>query len=200
MFRATRDGTLVEVHGFTEESLAQFLLAKEADLVLDATHPFAVRITLIAHKVCASLHIPHVRYERPDWPAPPGTHLVDSFAQAAARLPDLGNRVMLTIGAKQLKHFAHLHDRLTLFARILPSSISLRQAQQEKGFPRERLLCLRPPFSLESNTALFREHQIDVLVTKASGIEEVVEKVTAARAGDASADGEATRAFRRWSP
>ncbi|HWY85947.1 MAG TPA: precorrin-6A reductase [Gemmataceae bacterium] len=181
LFGTLGDNIDVEARGFTEESLAQFLLAKEADLVLDATHPFAVRITLIAHKVCARLHVPYVRYERPDWPAPPGTHLVDSFAQAAARLPDLGHRVMLTIGAKQLKHFTHLHDRLTLFARILPSPISLAQALKE-GFTREKVLCLRPPFSLEFNKALFREYQVDVLVTKASGYEGgVVEKVTAAQ-------------------
>jgi len=171
----------VEARGFTEESLADFLSHQEADLVLDATHPFAVRITRLAHAVCARLNVPYVRYERPDWTAPPGTHLVDSFAEAAACLPDLGKRVMLTIGAKQLKHFAHLHDRLTLFARILPSPLSLEQAIKE-GFTAEKVLCLRPPFSMEFNKALFREYQVDVLVTKASGHEGgVVEKVMAAR-------------------
>src|ERR1700733_7361166 len=34
----------VEVRGFTEASLDEFLGRGEADLVLDATHPFAVRI------------------------------------------------------------------------------------------------------------------------------------------------------------
>jgi precorrin-6A/cobalt-precorrin-6A reductase len=171
----------VEARGFTEESLAEFLLHKEADLVLDATHPFAVRITRIAHGVCTRLAIPYVRYERPDWPAPPGTHLVDSFAEAAALLPELGTRMILAIGAKQLKHFAHLHDRLTLFARILPSPLSLQQALAQ-GFMADKILCLRPPFSTEFNRALFREYKAEVLVTKASGHEGgVVEKVTAAR-------------------
>ncbi len=88
---------------------------------------------------------------------------------------------MLTIGAKQLKHFAHLHEHLTLFARILPSTLSLEQAAQA-GFTGEKVCCLRPPFSLEFNRALFHEVRADVLVTKASGPEGgVVEKVTAAR-------------------
>jgi precorrin-6A/cobalt-precorrin-6A reductase len=181
LFGALNQAVIVEVRGFTAESLAEFLLRKEADLVLDATHPFAARITRIAHDVCTRLKVPYVRYERPDWPAPPGTHLVDSFAEAADRLPELGSRVMLTIGAKQLKHFTHLHERLTLFARILPSPVSLEQALNE-GFTKEKVLCLRPPFSTEFNRAIFREYQIDVVVTKASGAEGgVVEKVTAAR-------------------
>ena len=181
LFGALDGDVDVAARGFTEDSLAEFLRRKEADLVLDATHPFAARITLIAHGVCVRLGIPYVRYERPDWPAPPGTHLVDDFAAAAAILPELGTRIMLTIGAKQLKHFAHLHPRLTLFARILPSPVSLAQAI-EQGFRAEKVLCLRPPFSTEFNRALFREYQVEVLVTKASGCEGgVVEKVTAAR-------------------
>jgi len=172
---------LVEARGFTEESLAAFLARKEADLVLDATHPFAVRITRIAHAVCLRLGVPLVRYERPDWPPPPGTRLVDSFAAAAAMLPALGTRVLLTIGAKQLKHFAHLHGSLSLVARILPSVPSLEQALAA-GFTPDRLLCLRPPFSREFNRAILAEYRIGALVTKASGREGgVEEKVMAAR-------------------
>jgi precorrin-6A/cobalt-precorrin-6A reductase len=181
LFAAVRENTTVEARGFTEESLSTYLSNKHADLVLDATHPFAVRITRIAHAVCARFSVPYVRYERPDWPPPLGTYLVDSFAEAAARLPELGRRVMLTIGAKQLKHFAQLHDRLTMIARILPSVVSLEQAARE-GFTAGKVLCMRPPFSTAFNKSLFREYQIEVLVTKASGHEGgVVEKVTAAR-------------------
>jgi precorrin-6A/cobalt-precorrin-6A reductase len=70
---------------------------------------------------------------------------------------------------------------LTLFARILPSPLSLEQALRE-GFTADRVLCLRPPFSTEFNRAIFHEYRVEVLVTKASGCEGgVVEKVTAAR-------------------
>jgi precorrin-6A/cobalt-precorrin-6A reductase len=171
----------VQVGGFTEQSLSEFLARGEADLVLDATHPFAVRITRIAQGVCERMRIPYVRYERPDWEPPAGTHFADSYAAAAAVLPSLGARAMLTIGAKQLKHFAPLHGRLTLYARILPAPVSLRQAL-ESGFTEENLVRQRPPFSVEQNRELFLCCRVDVLVTKASGREGgVVEKVTAAR-------------------
>jgi precorrin-6A/cobalt-precorrin-6A reductase len=169
-----------EVRGFTEQTLSDFLQAGHAEMVLDATHPFAVRITRIAHGVCRGLGVPYVRFERPDWRPPEGTIFAGTFSEAAELLPSLGKRVMLTIGAKQLKHFANLHDRLTLFARILPSPVSVEQAGAA-GFARDRIICLRPPFSRDFNKTLFREHNTDVLVTKASGIQGgVVEKVTAA--------------------
>jgi precorrin-6A/cobalt-precorrin-6A reductase len=125
--------------------------------------------------------MPYVRYERPDWTPPTGTHFAESYAAAAAVLPSLGSRAMLTIGAKQLKHFAPLHGRLIMYSRILPSPISLRQAM-ESGFGEENLVRQRPPFTVEQNRELFRRYNVDVLVTKASGREGgVVEKVTAAR-------------------
>ncbi len=171
---------LVEARGFTEESLTAFLAQGEADLVLDATHPFAVRITRLAQAVCRRLGVPYVRYERPDWQPPPGTRLVASFAEAAGLLPELGRRALLTIGAKQLKHFAPLQDRLYLMARILPSVPSIQQALAA-GFSPDRLLCLRPPFSREFNRAILQEYRIDILLTKASGREGgVEEKVLAA--------------------
>src|SRR5438445_651966 len=82
--------------------------------------------------------------------------------------PPLGTRVLLTIGAKQLKHFAALQDRLVLVARILPCVASLQQALAA-GFTPDRLLGLRPPFSREFNRAVLREYRAEVLVTKASG-------------------------------
>jgi precorrin-6A/cobalt-precorrin-6A reductase len=180
LFGSLLQDIAVEVRGFTEESLANFLTQKEADLVLDATHPFAVRISRIAQAACGKLGVPIVRYQRPDLPPPPGTRLVGSFAAAAELLPSLGSRVLLTIGAKQLKYFAHLHGRLHVMARILPSVISLEQTLGA-GFTPDRILCLRPPFSRQFNRAILEEHRIDVLVTKASGKEGgVEEKVLAA--------------------
>ena len=180
LFGAMQQALTVLVGGFTEASLTDFLAQSGADLVLDATHPFAVRITRMASAVWAMLHVPYVRYQRPDWEPPEGTVYATSYAEAAALLPTLGTRVMLTIGAKQLKYFARLHDRLTLFARILPAVTSLQQVLQA-GFPPTHILCLRPPFSRDFNRSILREYRIDVLLTKASGVEGgIVEKVLAA--------------------
>jgi precorrin-6A/cobalt-precorrin-6A reductase len=181
LFGSLLDAIEVEVCGFTEQSLIEYLARGEIALVLDATHPFAVRITRIAQSVCKRMQIPYVRYERPDWAPPAGTYFAESYLAAAAMLPSLGARVLLTIGVKQLKHFAPLQGRVTMYARILPSPVSLRQAL-EAGFAAENLVHQRPPFSIEQNRELFRRYNVDVLVTKASGREGgVVEKVTAAR-------------------
>ncbi len=178
LFGALLRNVQVEARGFTEESMTAFLAQRQTDLVLDATHPFAVRITRLAHAVCLRLGVPYVRYERPDWEPPAGTPLVGSFAEAAELLPslaprtvgqafqpdtshrqagkpDLRPRVLLTIGAKQLKHFAALQSGLNLVARILPSVVSIQQALAA-GFTPDRLLCLRPLSRANSTAPFFR--------------------------------------------
>lgn len=180
LFGALLQDMQVEVRGFTADSLTSFLRQGGADVVLDATHPFAVRITDIASTVCAQLHVPYVRYQRPDWQPPADTVYTTSYAEAARLLPQLGQRILLTIGSKQLKYFVPLHDRLTLFARLLPAPASIQQAL-DAGFAAGHILALRPPFSQAFNRSILQEYQIDVLVTKASGVEGgVVEKVMAA--------------------
>jgi precorrin-6A/cobalt-precorrin-6A reductase len=181
LFGGMKNELKVEVRGFTEESLSDFLTGGGADVVLDATHPFAVRITKIAHSVCERLRVPYIRYERADWSPPEGTLFTDTFSEAAEILPSLGTRIMFTIGSRQLKHFAHLHDCLELFARILPNPRSLEQARKA-GFTLDRLIHLRPPFSREMNKKIFQQYKAEVLVTKASGPQGgVIEKVMAAR-------------------
>lgn len=181
LFGHLQDAISVRVQGFTAASLTQFLVQHRIGVVLDATHPFAVRITRMAAAVCQELGTPYVRYERPDWEPPAGAVYVDSYTEAAHTLPSLGSRIMLTIGAKQLKHFASLHEQLTLFARILPSPVSVQQAL-DAGFTQAHILALRPPFSKAFNRSLLEEYRADVLVTKASGADGgVVEKVMAAQ-------------------
>ena len=91
LFGAMQQALTVLVGGFTEASLTDFLARGEADLVLDATHPFAVRITRMASAVCATLRVPYVRYQRPDWEPPAGTVYAASYAEAAALLPTWGH-------------------------------------------------------------------------------------------------------------
>jgi precorrin-6A/cobalt-precorrin-6A reductase len=79
-----------------------------------------------------------------------------------------GQRVLLTIGYTPLHRFQSWHDRATLFARILPSAIAL-EAAFKAGFTPHNIICLRPPISADLEKALWRQWQISLVVTKASG-------------------------------
>src|SRR5690349_9318760 len=89
----------VRIGGFGGSvGLADWLRAEQADAVIDATHPFAEKISRSAATAAAEVHVPLLVLRRPGWVPVDGDdwHRVDSLAEAADALPGLGRRVFLT--------------------------------------------------------------------------------------------------------
>ncbi|NGO12497.1 cobalt-precorrin-6A reductase [Streptomyces sp. HC44] len=177
--RVSRPGALdgdVRIGGFGGvEGLAEWLRAEHVDALVDATHPFAAGITANAVRAAAAVGVPAVVVRRPGWEPGPGDrwHPAASLAEAADMLPTLGRRVFLTTGRLGLAAFAPLSELDFLVRSVEPP---------EPPMPRHtEVLLARGPFTVEGETALLREHRIDVLVTKDSGGAATSAKLTAAR-------------------
>jgi precorrin-6A/cobalt-precorrin-6A reductase len=177
--RVTRPGPLageVRTGGFGgPEGLAAWLREEHVDALVDATHPFAGTITANAARAAAATGTPAVILRRPGWQAGPGDlwHPVASLAAAADALPVLGRRVFLTTGRLGLAAFAHLSGLHFVARSVEPPEPPLP--------PDTRVLLARGPFTAAGETALLREHRIDVLVTKDSGGAATEAKLAAAR-------------------
>jgi precorrin-6A/cobalt-precorrin-6A reductase len=153
------------------EALEDLVQERHIDAILDATHPFAQRISENAMQVAAARRVPYVRYERPASDR-------SAAAEGVIRVPDLdaavrvcldqGTRVLLTTGTKTLPAFQEVLARKWVMARILPTVASLTQALQA-GLAPAQILAMRGPFSQALEGALLREYAIDLLVTKDSG-------------------------------
>lgn len=142
----------------------QFLQQQQIIAVLDASHPYAVEISQNAIAVTFEQKIPYLRYERPMLQQ---ENSLD-FETLLTGQKLQGQRVLLAIGYTHLHLFQAWHQRATLFARILPSAIAL-EAAFKAGFTPDKLICLRPPMSADLEKALWRQWQISLVVTKASG-------------------------------
>ena len=177
--RVSRPGALagdVRIGGFGgAEGLAAWLREHEVDAVVDATHPFAAGITANAAAAAATTGVPAVVLRRPGWRPGPGDrwNMADSLAGAAALVPSLGRRVFLTTGRLGLAAFADLPELHFLVRSVEPPEPPL-PAHTE-------VLLARGPFTTDDETALLREHRIDVLVTKDSGGAATAPKLAAAR-------------------
>jgi precorrin-6A/cobalt-precorrin-6A reductase len=166
--------TEVRIGGFGGAAgLAAWLRSESVDVVVDATHPFAGRITASAVLASTEVGIPLLVLRRPGWQPVPGDdwHWADSLAHAAELLPTVGRRVLLTTGRQELPHFAGL-DQLWFLTRSIEPP--------EPPMPEHcEVLLDRGPFTVDSELELFRRHGIDVVVTKDSGGSDA--KLTAAR-------------------
>jgi len=147
--------------------LEEFLLLQKITAVLDASHPYATEISLNAIAVTQKLQIPYLRYERPAIEDSSVIN-VDSFDTLLASDYLHSRRVLLTVGYRPLPLFQPWQEKATLFARILPSAIALETALNS-GFTQGRLICLRPPISIELERSLWQQWQISLVISKASG-------------------------------
>lgn len=149
------------------QELEEFLLLQNITAVLDASHPYAVEISLNAISATQKLQIPYLRYERP---AIDDSSVINvaSFETLLSSDYLLSGRVLLTIGYRALPLFQPWQEKATLFARILPSAKSLETALNS-GFTADRLICMRPPISVELERSLWQQWGISLVVSKASG-------------------------------
>lgn len=155
--------------------LVAWLRARAAAAVVDATHPFAARISANAVTACAEADVPLLRLQRPGWTAVPGDrwYPVDSADEAARILPGLARRVFLTTGRLETAPYAHLDDLWFLLRSVEPPTGVLPRACE--------VLLSRGPFTVGDEIALLRDRRIDALVTKDSGGALTAAKLTAAR-------------------
>jgi precorrin-6A/cobalt-precorrin-6A reductase len=167
----------VRVGGFGgPDGLARWLRESGVTAVVDATHPFAERISASAALACPAAGTLLLRLERPGWSERPGDrwHRVGDLRAAAELLPSLGRRVLLTTGRQGLSAFAGV-DGCWFLVRCVDRPVPPLPARYE-------LLLDRGPYTLDGELALIDGHAIDVMVTKDSGGELTEAKLDAARA------------------
>jgi len=167
----------VRIGGFGgAAAMAAYLVAERVRAVIDATHPFALRISAEAAEACRAAAVPLLAIDRPAWRRHPDDRWIEvaDLGGAATALSDLGHRVFLTVGGRGLEAFAGLaHHHFLLRLIAAPAAPPPLRSYA--------LLLARGPFTLPGERRILAEHAIEVLVAKASGGSATEAKLVAAR-------------------
>ena len=166
----------IRIGGFGgAEGLARYIAENDITRVIDATHPFANRISQNARLACAAAGIPLERPERPAWEKQPGDNWIEvkSLGDAAAALPS-GARVFLALGRQHLAVFESRPDCHFVVRMVDPPEKPLGLAGYD-------LILGKPSADPHEEADLFRVHQITHLVCRNSGGEAGYGKIAAAR-------------------
>lgn len=157
------------------EGLARWLREEKIDMVVDATHPYAAGISANARVACETLGVDRIILWRTPWTAQAGDNwiFVADEAEAAELLPRVGKRAFLALGSGQLQKFANVKD-VWLMSRVAETP---EPHAALPGF----VVVGRGPFDDEDELRLMEERDIDVLVSRNSGGDATVGKITAAR-------------------
>ena len=155
-----------------KDEMEALFMAEKPSLVLDATHPYARVVTENVTQVCQKMGIVWYRVLRKselETKNADSIVTVDSVDQAVEWLKSHEGTVLVTTGSKELVKYTAIPDyKERIFARILPDSQALLNSET-LGFPRNHMIAMQGPFSLEMNIATMRMTGANYLVTKESG-------------------------------
>src|SRR5580698_5769353 len=112
---------LVRVGGFGGlDALASYLVKEEIKAVIDATHPFAAKISHNAAIACNRAGVPLIALRRLPWEKVDGDlwHEVPDFQSAARFVEAKKARVFLSIGRQEVGAFSECRDTWFLIRAI----------------------------------------------------------------------------------
>lgn len=157
------------------EGLAHYLREERITHLVNATHPFAARISANAVAAAEATGVPLMRLLRPAWTARPDDRWVAArhATEAAELCRREGGRIFLTLGSGELDAFAEIRNAHFLVRMI--------DAPERMPLSDYRVITARGPFTLQDELRLLAEHHIGLVVAKNSGGEATYAKIEAAR-------------------
>lgn len=171
-----------------QEEIAAFIREKGAELVIDATHPYAAVVSENVAAACERERVDYVRLIRgSSAESVDQAVLVGSVDEAVEYLKKTEENILATTGSKELFKYTQIPGfEKRVFARVL-STGEVAAACEKLGFVGKNLICMQGPFSEELNIAMLHQFDCKYLVTKetgkAGGFEE---KLHAAKAAGAT--------------
>jgi precorrin-6A/cobalt-precorrin-6A reductase len=168
----------VRVGGFGGAAgLQSYLKAQAIAAVIDATHPYAARISANAAEACAAAGVPLLALRRPPWEPQEGDRWRDA-ADVPAAIAALGmapRRVFLALGRNEVRAAEAVPQHSYVVRSVDPVLPPL-------AVPDAHYVLGRGPFTQEGDRALLAAHRIDAMVAKNSGGAATYGKIAAARA------------------
>ncbi len=158
------------------EGLARYLRDEAIDLLIDATHPFAARISTNAGEAAARCDVSAFALRRPAWVPVDGDAWlpVHGVAQAVTALGDKPMRVFLATGRQEAQQ-ANAAPQHHYWVR------SVDPVEPPLTVPNVAYIHSRGPFRLADELDMLQRHAIDVVVAKNSGGDATYGKIEAAR-------------------
>jgi len=155
------------------DGLAAYIAAEKIDYVIDATHPYATRISQNAVTATASTGTPLLRLERAQWVQQSGDQwIMAADEEEAAKLIPAGERVFLALGRQHIAPFATRADVHFIMRMIDPTDAPL---------PADCEILLARPGTHAQEKQFLMEKRIGLIVCRNSGGDTSYAKVSAAR-------------------
>lgn len=157
-----------------EGQIEAFIRKEKVELVIDATHPFAVLVTRNIRNACENTGTEYLRCLRREceeaFTVETGEIVwTSTVKQAVEYLEKTEGNILIATGSKELEKYASIPNyKERCFARVLSTGKAVEDSIR-LGFEGKHLIAMQGPFSEEMNLAMLRHVDAKYFVTKESG-------------------------------
>ncbi|WP_039657937.1 cobalt-precorrin-6A reductase [Clostridium tyrobutyricum] len=146
---------------------------KHINVLIDASHPYAVDVSQNAMKACRQLSIEYIRYERPscikDFKSNEKVIEVKGYEELHKKLLKIKGNILDTTGSKNLRLMMDMKLKNRIVHRVLPLVNVLKKCS-EIGIKIEDIIAIKGPVSYELNCAFIKDYDIEAVILKDSGL------------------------------
>lgn len=139
------------------------------EIVVDATHPYATRISAHVKEACDTTGVEYIRIIRDKSTGHQDVIEVGDISEAVDYLKDTKGNILITTGAKDASEYTKIPDyqnRITI--RVLSTPESVKRCI-DLGFKERNVIAAKGPFSEDANFRTLRDVDASFMVTKDSG-------------------------------
>ncbi len=147
--------------------MEKLIVEKKIKYIVDATHPYADKVSKNAMAASKSTGIQYIRFER-EGNVYDGAHYFPDYDSVTLYLKETDGNILLTTGSNNLQIFTSSLEISRLYVRVLPTHSVIKKCEDLGLFPNQ-IIAIQGPFTKELNKAIYRNYNIKHMVTKDSG-------------------------------
>lgn len=157
-----------------KEELEEKFKELDINLLIDASHPYAVEVSKNVIEVCSILDIVYLRYERKgileEFKECSQVNIVSNFEELEEKLKVFDGTILNTTGSKSVEKILKMNLKNRFMHRVLPS-IEVMKKMIELGVSPDDIIALKGSHSEEFNRACLKEFNCKGILMKDSGKE-----------------------------
>ncbi|ENK1244476.1 cobalt-precorrin-6A reductase [Clostridium botulinum] len=155
-----------------KDDFHNMLKEHKVNILIDASHPYALEVTKNAREVSKDLNIKYVRYERPssaeEFKGNEKVVFLEEYKDLKDALENINGNVLNTSGSRNMGKILDLELENRIIHRVLPS-VKVLEECFNLGVKVEDIMAIKGPISKELNKAFIKDYDAKALILKDSG-------------------------------
>ncbi|MEW9095197.1 MAG: cobalt-precorrin-6A reductase [Clostridiaceae bacterium] len=157
-----------------KEEMIETFFRNKINILIDATHPYAIDVSKNLMEVCEKLSIEYIRFEREsvvdEFRKCEKVVLVEDYSELYEKLKDIDGNILNTTGSRNLDKILNLGVENRIIHRVLPS-LKVMEECYSLGIKLDDLIAIKGPVSYELNRAFIKNYNAKAIIMKDSGTE-----------------------------